>query len=106
MRDLVTLDDVKTSLRIDSSDDDNRLGLLISTSSRAVINYLKSQAAVVLDVVDAFGDSPPTVTDEVRHATILLVDYYYRGDFEGAEPGTLPAPVTALLYQLRDPALA
>jgi uncharacterized phage protein (predicted DNA packaging) len=106
MRDLVDLDNVKTALRIDGSDDDNRLNLLITTASRSVINYLKSQAAVVLDVTDAFGDSPPTVTEEVRHATILLVDYYYRGDFEGADGTTLPAPVTALLYQLRDPALA
>lgn len=106
MNDLVDLEDLKTALRIEGADDDTRLELLISTASRAVVNYLKSQATTVLEVDNPYGDSPPTVPAEVRHATIMLVDYYHRGDFENADPGYLPPPVTALLYPLRDPALA
>jgi hypothetical protein len=95
---LVDRDDVKTALRIDCCDDDDRLDLLIGAASRAVVNYLKGQAATVLDVDDAAGDSPPTVPDEVQHATILLVDYYHRGDFEGADPGAAGTGNSALLY--------
>lgn len=103
---LVDREDVKTALRIDCCDDDDRLDLLIGAASRAVINYLKGQAATVLDVEDAAGDSPPTVSDEVRFATIAWVDYFYRGDFDGADPGTPPPVVAVLLHPLRDPALA
>lgn len=50
------------------------------------------------------------VSDPIKSATLLMVGYLYKDRDENPEdayqPGYLPAPVTALLYPLRDPALS
>lgn len=108
---LVTLARVKEALRVDASDDDDLLDAYIAAASAAVISYLKGQAEVLLDL-DSGGDLPSgaEVPPAIEMATILLVGHFYRepdGDTEKAfEQGYLPRPVTALLYPLRDPALA
>ena len=105
----VTLDEVKPSLRIDFDDDDALLSMLIEAATGAVINYLKSAADQYLD---SGGEVPSgmEIPAEIRFATIFLVGVMYRSpdqDQDGAfERGYLPMPVTALLYPLRDPALA
>lgn len=105
MTDLVTLDEVKLALRIDSFDDDDLLEPLITTASEAVVGYLKDQAEVL---IPGLTDSPADIDPPkfIKQATILLVDYYHRGDFQGAEPGYLPPHVTALLYSKRTPTIA
>jgi hypothetical protein len=108
---LVTLEQVKEALHVDTDDDDGPLGLYIEAASAAVINYLKGQAEALLDL-DSSGEIPSgvEVPAPIAVATIALVGHYYRepdGDEQKAfERGYLPAPVTALLYPLRDPALA
>lgn len=110
---LVSLARTKQMLRVDHSDDDALLELLIGGASRAVQRYLKGQAGTVLSV-DSPPDSPPNdlsvVNDDVQVAVIMLVGFLYRNpdnDLDGAfERGYLPAPVVTLLYPLRDPALA
>lgn len=111
---LVTLEQARQHLRSDSVDDDLDLTEKIMGASNAVLNYLKSGADAFLDssgevITDSSGD-PVGVPYAVRAATLLMVGYLYRyrdenesGEFER---GYLPAPVTALLYPLRDPALA
>ena len=111
MLELITLAEAKTQLNIVSDDEDAKLALLIPAASAAVANYLKGQADGLLGLdtageIDPFGDVPPVI----RKATALLVGYLLENldsDTEKAfERGYLPAPVTALLYPLRDPALA
>lgn len=106
MEKLVTLAEVKAGLRIESNDEDTLLESLIAAASGAVVNYLKGQAAVLL----TNNDSPPETPPVIKQATVLLVGYLYRNtdsDEGGAfEMGYLPKPVMALLYPLRDPALA
>jgi len=97
---LVTLAEARDHLRSDSVDDDADLTIKIHAASGAVINYLKSPAFI----------DESAVPFEVKAATLLLIGYLYKdrdGD-EGGEyqQGYLPRPVTALLYPLRDPALA
>lgn len=111
--DLVTLDQVKQALRIDSSDDDATLNLFIVAASRAVARYLGQRVDETLSLVNSPPDSPPDpelVPEDVVVATLVLVGIWYRnpdGDPESLfERGYLPRPVTALLYPLRDPALA
>lgn len=115
---LVTLEQVRRHLRLNEEDsdggpDDPDLELKILSASRAVLNYLKSQADEFLDsggdvIVDSNGD--PVVPYEVHAATLLQVGYLYKDRDENAdgayEQGYLPKPVTALLYPLRDPAVA
>jgi len=101
---LASLDRVKAALRVDSADDDAVLGLYIEAASAAVINYLKDRAK------DYLGDgSDAEIAPELQVATIMLVGHFYKepdGDAEKAfARGYLPAPVTALLCPLRDPAL-
>lgn len=121
----VTLDRAKTHLNMDHDEDDNLIGMYITAASRAVKNYLKSGSPFKVetdsdgnDVLDSSGDpvyerdssGAKIIAEEVQAATLLLIGHLYKDRDEnpdGAfEAGYLPKPVTALLYALRDPALA
>jgi uncharacterized phage protein (possible DNA packaging) len=104
-----TLEETKQALRIYHDDDDSTLNLLIGAATGAVANYLKSAADPYLDSggsVPSGVDVPPVI----KTATIMLVGYLYKNPDQDPdkdfERGYLPAPVTTLLYPLRDPALA
>lgn len=121
---LISLSEAKGQLQMDHSDDDALISSIIAAASGAVLNYLKGspigkperddQGRIVKDssgdIVYEYDTSGLIVRDEIRHAVKLLVGYMYRlrDDNEGQayEQGYLPKPVTALLYPLRDPALA
>lgn len=103
---LVTIEEARLHLRSDTDDDDPDLTLKIHAASGAVINYLKKPAFI--DEAGAVIDG--AVPFEVKAATLLMLGYLYkdRDNDEGNEyqQGYLPRPVTALLFPLRDPALA
>ncbi|RWR08506.1 head-tail connector protein [Paenirhodobacter populi] len=103
MASFVTLAELKDALLIDHNDDDAALTLYIEAATGAVVNYLKSSAAPMLEL-------GATILPEVKVSVIFLVGIMWRNpdnDTESAfEQGFLPRPVTALLYPLRDPALA
>lgn len=107
---LVTVEQVKAALRIDTTDDDATLALLVGAASNRIVRYLKDRADAVLGLDSAGEITSDGIPDEVTVACIMLVGYLYRnpdqdpdGDFER---GYLPKPVSSLLYMLRDPALA
>lgn len=125
----VTLEQAKRQLEMDHDDSDSLITSYVSAASKAVKNYLKSASPFeierdahynpVLDssgdpiyVIDSQGDM--VVAAEVQQATLLLVGFLYKDRDEngntsiggGFGEGYLPKPVTALLYPLRDPALA
>lgn len=107
---LVTIQQVKEVLRIDESDDDAMLTIMIGAASRRVIQHLKGQADVVLDL-DSNGEPVSGgVPDDVALATIMLVGYFFKNQDQDPEGdfqlGKLPLPVKSILYMLRDPALA
>lgn len=123
---LVTLDEAKDNLLVDFSTYDADINLKVKAASGMVLNYLKSRRNLYVlqtdddgqPILDSQGqviyelDSQggKIVRDEVKHAVLLLVGILFR-DRDGAEakdwmPGFLPAPVTAILYPLRDPAIA
>lgn len=114
---LVTLQEASDHLRRDTSDDDADLELKIHAASGAVRRYLKSASPYEIDssgnpVTDSSGE--PVVLFEVRAAVLLMLGELYKsreGEQGGEIPtqwgyGYLPRPVVALLYPLRDPALA
>jgi hypothetical protein len=116
---LVSLERTKAALRIDTTDDDEILEFYISAASVAVRRYLKGQASEVLNLSDSPPNSPPDalpddldlIEPDVAMAVIAFVGILYKqpdGDDARnfAELGYLPYIVTALLYPLRDPALA
>lgn len=121
----VTLDRAKEHLNMDHSSDDNLITVYIQAASGAVKNYLKSASPYEVErdsnddiIVDSSGD-PIYVEDSsgdklvsypVQAATLLMVGFLYKDRDENPDDafarGYLPMPVTALLYPLRDPALA
>lgn len=110
---LVSLASVKQALRVDHTDDDGMLELLISAASRRVVRHLKGQAGELLSI-DSPPNSPPDditgVPEDVRGAVIILTGIMYRNmdnDTDNAfVDGELPNPVKAMLKALRDPTLA
>jgi hypothetical protein len=122
---LVTLEEAKAHLQMDHDEDDLLISAQIAAASVAVLNYLKGwpigkpirneQGAVILDssgdpeyIYDSNGDL--VVREEIKAATLFMVGHLYRlrdnNEENAFDRGYLPMPVTALLYPLRDPALA
>lgn len=103
---LVDLDTAKSRLRIDNDAEDDDLELLIRGASASVLGYLN----LGLDYYDDSTGEVIDVPDVVQNAVLLLTGILYRDrdgeEAEKWEQGYLPRPVLALLYPLRDPALA
>lgn len=99
---LVSLDEARDHLRIDTTDGDSDLQLKVDAASESVLSYLKLQT------------EPDPVPAVVKAATLQLLGEMYKNreaEQDGAVPtqfgyGYLPRPVIALLYPLRDPSLA
>lgn len=126
---LVSLLEASDHIRRDTDDDDADLIAKIQAASSAVLNYLKgspvgsprrdnqgrierdSDGAVIYET-NSNGDT--IVRPEVKQATLIIIAEMYRNR-EGEQGGEvdprfgygyLPRPALALLYPLRDPALA
>jgi hypothetical protein len=123
---LVTRDQAKAQVRQVDNSEDALIDTYILAASRLVINYLKGTKYVWSRYIDSAGDyvfdssgnpeyqldenDKKTVSEEVQAATLMLIGILYR-DRDGQDPtlwkqGYLPEPVTACLYNLRDPSLA
>lgn len=121
----VTLARAKQHLNMDHDEDDTLIDVYVRAASGAVKSYLKSASPyeverdsnddIILDssgdpiyVVDSAGDK--LVSYPVQAAVLLMVGFLYKDRDENPDSafdrGYLPRPVTALLYSLRDPALA
>lgn len=121
----VTLARAKQHLNMDHDEDDSLIEVYIQAASGAVKTYLKSASPYeverdsnddpILDssgdpiyVVDSSGDK--VISYQVQSAVLLMIGFLYKDRDENPDQafaqGYLPKPVTALLYGLRDPALA
>lgn len=115
MPQLVTLEQAKDHLRVDTDDGDNDLILKIRGASMSVMRYLKAQGAASFtdsagDVIEDSNGDAIGVPEDVQSAVLLMLGYLNRdrdADSDNAYTmGFLPPPVTALLYPLRKPTLA
>lgn len=104
----ITLEEAKSHLRVDGDAEDSDVTLKTHAASGAVRGYLKSAADAYLD--DQGDPITGKVPYEVKAATMLMLGFLYKDRDEDSSnaysQGFLPRPVTALLYPLRDPALA
>lgn len=123
---LVTLEEAKANMFVTFDNQDDDIRLKIRAASGAILNYLKNRTK--LYQVEYTSDGEPEldsngkpvyvtdsngarlVRDEIKQATLILVGIMFR-DRDGSEAknwehGYLPFPVTALIWQLRDPSLA
>ncbi|MDQ0035926.1 hypothetical protein J2W30_003699 [Variovorax boronicumulans] len=116
---VVTLEQARLRLRIDTTDGDADLQLMIDSATDIVIRHLKGAPLYEQEldgdgkpVVD--GDGNPVYTEEfvpaIVNAILLLIGYLNKDrdndkDHEWDE-NSLPRPIRAILNPLRDPALA
>lgn len=102
---LVTLKQACDYCRIDASEVDD-IELMIDAASNAVLNYVGSSSESWFDSNGDVVEIPAAA----KQSTLFLIAWFNRNrdqDAEGSfQAGYLPAPVTAMLYPLRDPALA
>lgn len=125
---LITLQEAKDHLRADHDYDDADITLKIKSASSAVLQYLKGspigeperdeQGKEQTDsngqVIYQYDSNGLIIRWQIKAAVCLLLGEFYKNrdatqDGE-VQPqwgyGYLPRPVIALLYPLRDPALA
>lgn len=99
----VTVVEAKQGLHFDveATEDDAQFTMLIAAASERVAAYIGSRISEVTDA-DKKATDP-----RLKVATIMLVGYLYNAPDQGTddsyERGTLPKPVSSILYQLRDP---
>ena len=92
---LVTVEEMKTQLRITGADFDDELELQIDTAHGRIVRYIKSDD-------EALTYLEPNDSNALKLAEILAV----RSLFEGDEDAPLTNAVKALLVDFRDPTLA
>jgi hypothetical protein len=86
---MIDIEMAKIHLRVDITDDDERIQFKIEQASSIVLDYLKLQEA------------PSPVPPFVQAATLLVLEALFDG---ASDP--LSDTVTRLLHRYRDPALA
>jgi len=64
---MLTLTEIKNHLRIDATDDDNALGIMLDTAIAAIDSYLENPAVLL-------NDSAP---EPVKSAALLLIGDLY-----------------------------
>lgn len=109
---LITLEQAKAHLRVTHTAEDTAITEMIEEASDAIVNYLKSSADAFLDTSENVIEV--AVPHVVRRACKVQVEDFFRnrgGKQEATVPadhgyGYLAPAVVALLYPLRDPALA
>ena len=89
---IVTIDEVKTHLRIEDDDEDMYLYSLISQAQAVAEDFCRTQ----------FSEAAP---EPVRLAVLLFVSHYYenRDNPDRAVYGTMRIAFENLLYPYRDP---
>lgn len=104
---LVALDVAKARLKYDDAAEEDDLAFAIRGASDSVLSYLNFAADTYEEGSDGVAVGVPAA---VQNAVLALVGIWKRDpsgvDMKAWEMGYLPAPVTALLYPLRDPNLA
>ena len=89
---ILTVDEVKTHLRIEDDDEDDYLAGLIAQAQAVAEDFCRSE----------FEDPAP---EPVRLAVMLMVSHYYenRDNPDRAVYGTMRIAFENLLYPYRDP---
>lgn len=102
MANLATLAQAKAQLRVDWTEEDNHISLLLDAAESAVLDYIKR------DYEWTSANVPKAVTLSILVMVSVFYDYYRNG--AGVENnianGYLPPAVTSLLHRYRSPALA
>lgn len=113
---LVSLEQAREHLRVDTTDGDNDLLLKIKGASRAVLNYIVGSVRTshftdsAGDVLEDSAGVALYVPEDVQIATLFVIGYYDRNrdsDRDKEADGLfLPYPAKQLLIPYRDPSLA
>src|SRR5262245_6203761 len=96
---LVTLDQVKQHLRVDTDDEDDDIELKANMAEEIVLNYLDGAESVFMDTSGELIDDVPF---QVKAGVLLMVGELYanREQVSGSTYGRLPDGVVSVLYSL------
>ncbi len=96
---ILTVDEVKAHLRIETDDEDAYIASLIAQAQAAAEDFCR-----VTFGIDMEGNEVPA-PEPVRLAVLLMVSHYYenRGNPDRAVYGTMRIAFENLLYPYRDP---
>lgn len=106
----LTLDQVKSHIRVDHSGEDAHIELLASASEQATVERLNRQVFDTQAGMDAAvaaltaGDNPMVITDDIKAAMLLIFGHLYANREEvvvGASVATVPVGALFLLSQHR-----
>lgn len=102
---ILTVDEVKTHLRIEEDDEDEYIASLIAQAQAAAEDFCRVSldATTVTDEDGVQRTVPPP--EPARLAVLLMVSHYYenRDNPERAVYGTMRIAFENLLYPYRDP---
>ncbi len=99
---VVTVDEVKTHLRIEDDDEDSYIATLIAQAQATAEDFCR----VSFEPEDPEGlEAAVPVPEPVRLAVLLMVSHYYenRDNPDRAVYGTMRIAFENLLYPYRDP---
>lgn len=104
---LVTLDEVKSYLRIDTDAGDADLQDAIYQASAVILDYVKSSRSLIVDDAGKVIEGEPLA--RVKRSTLILVGIFDRvrnGEEENRyTEGNLPFSVTAFIRTLHAPVI-
>lgn len=104
---LVTLEEVKSYLRIDGDAADEDLQGAIYQASAVILDYVKSSRSLIID--DAGKPIEGEELQRVKRSTLIFVGIFDRvknGEEEHRySQGNLPFSVTAFIYTLHTPTI-
>ncbi len=106
---LITLDDAKTYLRVDTSDDDQLIGVLLSSAGQLcadVARLTDEQWSVVNgdgdEEQDLYSDEELSHVREVMHIAVLYALGYLYEHREEADHHGLTITLRSLLFAIRE----
>lgn len=103
---ILTLDQAKAHLRVDTADQDTQVTLYMGAAEQAAVDFLNRAVYVDQAAMDAAADTTGVIaTDAIRAAMLLIVGklYAFREDVTIAQAGIaeLPNGAAALLMPYR-----
>ncbi len=102
---VITVDEVKTHLRIEDDDEDEYIAGLIRQAQSTAEDFCRVSFEPVAETDEQGIETTTTAPEPVRLAVLLMVSHYFenRDNPDRAVYGTMRIAFENLLYPYRDP---
>ena len=102
---ILTVDEVKTHLRIEDDDEDEYIAGLIRQAQSTAEDFCRVSFEPITEMDDQGNETTIAAPEPVRLAVLLMVSHYFenRDNPDRAVYGTMRIAFENLLYPYRDP---